>query len=490
METTATTTRTRESRDEERHGFGRALSDVTREHGFEPLRVEGRIPDELKGTLYRNGPGLFSAFGHHYEHLFDGDGLISAVRFANGEAQGGVRLLETPGRMEERRRGKAYFGVYGTSGPGPFNPVRTLRKLRGVGKNPANTAVLAWDDCVFGLCEAGKPFELDPGDLTSIGETDLGGAIPHAFSAHPHRLASNGYIYNIGQHVTRPAELDVMVLRPDGTAGRLTTIPLDFATMIDDFVLTESAVIVFVAPLPLRLLRTLFGMGSYAENLQWEPERGTEVIVIPFDAPLSPIRFRVEPFWMWHVGNAFTRGDEVVFDMVRYESFGATNDWLYALSRGSSPNRDADGYLGRARLNVKKRSLDFERTRPNTGEFPRIAPAVEAEPSRVIYWQEHSSKEVGRRGFPDTVVRVDMESGATDSFRCEDGQMPSEGVFVPRPGSTSEDDGWLVSLVYDPRIHASHWAIFDAAHIADGPIARAHLDHHVPPTFHGTWVPA
>ena len=55
--------------------------DPTREHGFEALRVEGKLPVELAGTLYRNGPGLFGSFGRRYYHLFESDGAISAVRF-------------------------------------------------------------------------------------------------------------------------------------------------------------------------------------------------------------------------------------------------------------------------------------------------------------------------------------------------------------------------------------------------------------------------
>ncbi len=39
--------------------------------------VEGRVPDGLAGTLYRVGPGKLD-LAHH---LFDGDGLVSAVRF-------------------------------------------------------------------------------------------------------------------------------------------------------------------------------------------------------------------------------------------------------------------------------------------------------------------------------------------------------------------------------------------------------------------------
>jgi all-trans-8'-apo-beta-carotenal 15,15'-oxygenase len=462
------------------------MTDVTREHGFEPLRVQGRVPEALRGTLVRNGPGLMSLFGRPYGHWFDGDGLLAAVRFADGRASGAVRLLETAGLLEERQRGKPYFGSYGTSPPGPFNPLRAFRFARGSTKNPANTSVMAWNQRLFALCEIGRPFEVDPDTLASRGETDLAGVVPRGFSAHPHRLAHNGCIYNVGVRIGRPNALDVFLLRPDGTAGRVTTLPLEHPTMIHDFALTPRALVVFVAPLRLALLPTLLGRGAFADNLHWEPERGTEVIVIPLDAPASPVRFPVESFWAWHVGNAFERGDEIVIDLVRYRDFPSTAAWLGGVARGDV-QVDADGLLERAVLDPSRRRMRFERLRERTGEFPRVAPAVEGARHGSVYWLEHFDASIGRDGPPDTVVRVDVETGAHDAFRFEAHELPSEAVFAPR--SEQDDDGWLVTLVYDARSHTSHWAVLDAAHLADGPVARAHLDHHVPLGFHGVWTP-
>ena len=64
--------------------------------GFEPASdveatevelVEGRVPDDLKGTLYRNGPGRIRVGNSAYGHWFDGDGYITAVAFRGRTAQ-------------------------------------------------------------------------------------------------------------------------------------------------------------------------------------------------------------------------------------------------------------------------------------------------------------------------------------------------------------------------------------------------------------------
>ena len=88
------------------------------------------------------------------------------------------------------------------------------------------------------------------------------------------------------------------------------------------------------------------------------------------------------------------------------------------------------------------------------------------------------------------LVHVDLERGLEDFFAFPDGEFNSETLFVPRAPGAPEGDGYLLTIVYRSSSQTSHLAVFDAQHVSDGPIARAHFDHHVPSGFHGTWVPA
>ena len=40
------------------------------------VQLEGRLPADFAGTLYRNGPAWFERDGFRYEHWFDGDGMV------------------------------------------------------------------------------------------------------------------------------------------------------------------------------------------------------------------------------------------------------------------------------------------------------------------------------------------------------------------------------------------------------------------------------
>lgn len=82
------------------------FSNLSREHGFEPAQIDGTLPEGLRGTLYRNGVGIFEQFGRRYDHVFEGDGAISAIRFTDRRAFAAARVIQSAGLVEERTAGR------------------------------------------------------------------------------------------------------------------------------------------------------------------------------------------------------------------------------------------------------------------------------------------------------------------------------------------------------------------------------------------------
>jgi carotenoid cleavage dioxygenase-like enzyme len=442
-----------------------AFADLTREHGFEPLRVEGQLPTELRGTLYRCGPATRSCQGHPYRHLFDGDGAVTAIRFDGGSVHGAVRMVATPGLLAERAAGKALFPAYGTLPPGPPRPLPRP-------KHAANISVLASADRVLALHEAGAPIELT-GELHTVGENDLGEpSIRHGFSAHPHWVAARAAHYNIGVHYGPTTRLALYELR-DAAARRFGTVELAGPTMIHDVAVTERHIVVFAPPLRLDLRAFATGLVSYSDALQWRPELGTEVIVIPIDDPASVIRFTIDPFFQWHLAAAHERGDEIVVDVVRYPDF-TSNRWIGALPGGlDTPH--APGCLARATIDRTRRTATLVPASDVSLEFP----VVDTHDPGRIFAIAHSSS--APNGPFDRIVGVDLATGGVRDVELPPGHLPTEPIHVPGP-----DGGWLLSLVYDAASTASHVAVIDASTL--GVVARAWFDHHIPFTLHGAWV--
>lgn len=453
---------------EARRGILRALltRSLPREHGFEPLRVEGRLPAELRGTLLRNGPGQFEVFGRRVAHSFEADGLITAVRFDGAAVFAACRFTASAGRTAEAAAGRM---LYGTALSWPR---RFANALRGRGKNTANTNVVTWQGRVLALMEAARPTELALGDdVTTLGETDLG-VVGTAFSAHPHRVAARRATYNFGVEYGRVTRLALFELPDEGPARRLGAVDLGFAPMLHDFIATERHLVFFVSPAAVHVPRMLLQLGGFRDLFRWQPARGTEIVVVPIDDPARVVRFTVDAFHQWHFANAFERGGELVVDYVRYPDFAT----FEALATGDSDAVLA-GALHRAVIDPAARRFTSEAVSDREVEFPRIHPDREGGEHAVTWFAADGGQAVlGHRA-----------DGRHREFRFGEHEAVSEPVVVPRGGA--EDDAWILTLVYDHRGERSSVAVLDGQRLEDGPVARAWFDHHVPITFHGNWLP-
>lgn len=93
--------------------------------------VAGRVPADLRGTLFRVGPGLFGRGGVQCAHPFDGDGRVDRVSFDGGCVRTASRFVETDAFREEEAAGRLlYRGGFGTA------PRASLCRL----KNPGAAA--------------------------------------------------------------------------------------------------------------------------------------------------------------------------------------------------------------------------------------------------------------------------------------------------------------------------------------------------------------
>lgn len=458
------------------------LSDnLSREHGFEPLRIEGTLPPELHGTLYRQGPGLFELFGTKYQHVFETDGAVTAVRLEDGKAWGASRLVQSEGLQRERNKGRALYSYAASWWDRYWNNQRQ-------NKNTANTNVIEWQGRIYGLMEASKPTELSSDDLSTIGETDLGGLILGGFSAHPHDNPQRKAMYNFGLEYGRITKLHLYELPYQGQARRLKSIHLPFPPMLHDFMVTENYMLFFLAPAKLQVFRGLFTISPWNKLFKWDPQESTEVFIIPIDRPDEMVRFSTEAFYQWHFANAYEHGNDIIVDYVRYPDFSTFEALGDGTRFGKGRASARWGAFHRARINVETRSFDSQEVWGGACEFPRIHPDKPAQEYKYTWLStEPLLEEVGQ--VPHSIVRINVTNGDVVTHELDGDEYPSEPVFVPRQGAKEEDDGYILSLVYEPVSHTSYLGVYDGRDLNAGPLAKVWFDHHIPVTFHGNWVP-
>ncbi len=109
-------------------------------------------------------------------------------------------------------------------------------------------------------------------------------------------------------------------------------------------------------------------------------------------------------------------------------------------------------------------------------------------PYRYAYGVGSASAEERGAGSGESVlIKADLEA-RTHVVWCEERCAPGEPVFAPRPTETAdaaEDDGAVLSVVYDNRTAVSFLLVLDAATFTE--LARCMLPHGVPAGLHGMW---
>ncbi len=446
--------------------------------------IEGQLPSGLRGTLVRNGPGLFEVGDQSLQHPFDGDGLICAFAFpGDGRAHFRNRYVRTEGYVAEQAAGKIlYRGAFGTSKSGGCWANAFDLRL----KNLANTNVIYWSGKLLALWEAAQPYKLDPDSLETLGLDNLGGALPPEtpFSAHPRVDPRTGNLVNFSIRTGLSTRLTLYEINPVGQVVQTQTHAVPGFAFIHDFALTPEYAIFFQNPVFLNPLPYLLGLRGPAECLKFLTRQKTRILLVPRDG--SAIRtLETEPCFVFHHANAFLEGQTLVIDSIAYDDFPTVE--AGADFRQVAFDRVPTSQLWRFELDLQQGTVSRSRLLERACEFPSLHPAHVGEPYRWLYL---GAADQAQGNAPlQAILKLDPRTGEQQLWSAAPRGFMGEPVFVPFPDSTDEAEGWLLSLVYDAAHHRSDLVILDARQVAAGPVARLHLKQHIPYGLHGTFTP-
>lgn len=448
--------------------------------------LEGALPSELEGTLYRNGPGLLEVGGHPVKHPFDGDGLISRIEFRQGQAFYRSRYVRTAGFVAERQTQKPlYRGVFGTQKPG--GPLANAFDLRL--KNIANTHVIYWGGKLLALWEAAEPHRLDPTSLETLGLDYLGGQLQpgDAFTAHPKiDPGHHGQPRLVGFSVKAglSSTITLMEFDPNGDALARHSHAVPGFAFLHDFALTPNYAIFFQNPVSFNPLPYILGFKGAAECIEFNPKQPTRVILIPRNGT-DPVQIiDTDPCFVFHHANAFEQEGQVVVDSICYERFPT-------LERGAdytSVDFDTvpEGQLWRFRLDLQTSQAQMERLITRCVEFPAIHPDRIGRPYRYGFI---GAAHAAQGNAPlQALLKWDLHTGNQEVWSAAPHSFMGEPLFIPRPQAQSEDDGWVITLMYNAARRCSDLVILDGRHLTAGPLTILKLRHHVPYGLHGSFV--
>lgn len=430
------------------------------------LRVVGELPRDLDGTYLRNGPNPAFPPRHRY-HWFDGDGMIHAISLRDGKASYRNRYVSTEGLRAEQRAGRALYG-------GLLDMRSEVLEGAPI-KNAANTNIVFHAGRLLALYELGLPTEVDPRTLGTRELYDFGGALRTPMTAHPKIDPDTGEMIFFGYSPT-PPYLTYHVAGKDGRLARSEEVEIEWSSAMHDFAMTREHVIFILCP----LVMSIEHMVATGTPVRWEPERGTRVGVMPRRGGSADVRwFSTDPGYVFRALNAYVDGARIVLDVVRYASLDPT--FAGRLNADSLPR------LERWRIDLTGGGVTREPLGGSVVEFPRIDDRRLGVRHRYGYLA--ASDAASFTSFT-AIHRYDFLTGRCDQHDFGTDAGCGEPIFVPRGPTAGEDEGYVITLVYDGSRDASSLVILDARDVRAKPIASVQMPHRIPYGFHGNWLPA
>lgn len=413
------------------------------------LEVEGEIPRDLNGVFLRNGPNpQFQPAV--YQYPLDGAGMIHGVYFEDGKVRYRNRWVRTLEFEQERLAGHRIYGP--TLGTPPL-------------ANLANTNVIRHADRYLALWEGGRPHRINR-DLDTLGVFDFDGRLPGAMSAHPKFDPETGEMISVAFD-SALCRMDYVSVGADGAIRKVVSFDCPWPAMIHDVAVTRNYIAVFVCPFVLE-----------TPAPQWRPALGTAVAVIPRGGTESGIHwFECAPFFHFHVMNAFEKANYIEVQMPWFSSYGACQPGKLELHR--------------LRINLNNRAIQDEQVDGAACEFPRINDRYAMRENRYGYagFRNRRPGENAISGTFEAIARYDFLTGSRVVHTLPPGEFVGEPVFAPDPKGVGEDDGYIMTFVYNAADDRSSLHVYDARNLYAPPIARIQLPCRVPAGLHGNWIP-
>ena len=348
--------------------------------------------------------------------------------------------------------------------------------------------------------EVGLPYGLDPETLETIGPVDPSAGAkergPTDYKAHTKTDALSGEWILVGTTGRMKPALHVLVKDRASRPVAQASLPSPRGdAYFHDFFWTAPYVVFHLHPALLSPLPMILGLRCFTDSLRWRPEAGSLLVVVDASGKEAPVTLEVPASWMWHTLNAYRAGSTIVADFVGFDTpdhFLGPDAAFRAIMQGRQGVAASPGTLRRFTIDLSARRARLETIAEGHFEFPMAHPGRVGRKHRYAYV---AAGEIAEGWIQQGVARIDTGTGARRAFSFGAGFYVGEPVFAPDPAAAAdsedaEDRGWLLCEVLDGQREETFIAVFDAAHVEDGPLARLRLRHHLPMSFHGWWQPA
>jgi len=430
------------------------------------IKIEGKIPKEINGYLYRNGPANNQPFNTRYHHWFDGDGMVQQFHINAGKVSHLGKMIKTHKYLSEKQQQKNIYPTFGTSKKTRFKSADEL--------NVSNISLLPINKQLFSLWEGGSAYEIAPKTLDTIGiKTWSAKTKGVPFGAH-YRKDKDGSIWNIGYASLNDA---IVLWHIDKYAKLKKTkiLPIKNVPMLHDFLITEKYIILVLHPYNFDKNKFKDGY-SFLESHQFYKNKETKVWLIDKNTLDITHTFELASQFVFHFVNAYEQKDEIVFESMRYPNANILLD-LGNIMKGVTPTSKLATHH-KIRLNLNKNTAKEYQLNKIGSEFPNI---IESE-TGLSHTKMLSLQQRGDILF-NTVSIMDNITNKSQYFSYAN-QLAEEHIII----KNHKGSDWVIGTTLDYKNNNTKLNIFNADYLGDGPIAIATLPYILPLGLHGKFV--
>ena len=459
------------------------------------LPMEGSLPPDLQGTLFRAGPGRSR----------DGRARVSA---------------ETEGGSETG------FEDEPAAALGPWGALHAVELRDGAAvsylsrESEADAGVFWHAGSLLALPEAGFPLQY----TRFLEPQQFGGGLKVPVASHTHRLASDGsrVLFSVEDRsagsgsATSNGDLDDgddgmdqgfwLLIGEWDAVGALRTaqaVELERATWQHDIAVTEGHLVFIESP-----TTQLSDPSNAAVPFGWVPG-GEGWLGVAVRGGEGDVRwFRYDPALVTHVLGAWEEDGgpasdpDIILYVCTYEAPepGQPVDLSASVvgpeGIGMTPIGGSLAVLERWRLGADR--LERTQVEERHVEYPRMDAQCEGGRFRYGYCVETAwsasapvSSGAGAGVAHPGLLQFDLQREDIASWSPGPGLTPSEPLFVRAHDGHGDNEGWLLTFVDDSDRGASDLYVLDASALGRRrPEAIIHLPERLPFRSHGEWVPA
>jgi carotenoid cleavage dioxygenase-like enzyme len=441
-----------------RPGRLRGFQSGAREFSDTAVAVTGTLPNWLRGRFLLNGPALWDLPHGRYEHWFDGLAMLHAVHFGDEGVSYRSRYLQSEDYVASIAAGKPAMGGFGTD-----DPPGLMRRISGI-VSPRIT-----DNAAVVMSRIGRQWVATTETPRMVGfdavTLDTTGPIRfddqakiHLMSAHGIGDAQGNY-WNVGVELGPKCVYKLFRIRPAVMKREVVAeIKVPASGYLHAFAMTRRHAIVWETALRAQALGFVFTGKAYIRNFKWQPEMGSMIHAVSL-ADGKVTSWQVPAMLAFHAVQAYERGDETVLELSVFDDAKLIDDL------GIDARREGRPLVSRPAL--RRYRLQHGKTEAVMEEFgvpmdqPQVHPDRWAQSQAAVAWGTGVNTD-GDGAFFDRTLRIDLATGEHRMWRRANA-MQLEPIFVPRPGSTVEDDGVLLVPTLADEDVGSVIAVVDAS---------------------------